>query len=114
MNIHSHPSKNMARRNPIAAFFLDRWRGTVPMQRLFWRDMVVVGTGINFATTIAALLALGFKAPTPVAMAIHFSALPYNIFLFVAVWRAASRLAPSNAWTAQICAALWLVAATLI
>jgi len=114
MNVHSNPSSSMQRRNQVAAFFLDRWRGIVPMRTLFWRDMILVGTGINLMTTVAALMALGLKAPTLVAMAVHFSPLPYNIFLFTAVWRAASRLTPSTAGVTQMCAAIWLVAATLV
>ena len=40
-------------------FFSRRWRRQVPLGTLFWRDMVVVGSGINLVAAFVALMALG-------------------------------------------------------
>ena len=46
--------------NPVATFFRSRWLGQVPLDRLFWRDMVLVGTAISIASSVAALVLLYF------------------------------------------------------
>ncbi len=99
---------------PKAGFLAARWRGEVPISRLFWWDMAVVGSAVNVVTTIAALVALGVKVSTPVALAIHLLALPYNLFLFLAVWRTAEKTTPKTAWIAQLGAAAWLILATTL
>jgi hypothetical protein len=101
-------------RSSLAGFFRSRWRGDVPLRTLFWRDMVLVATLISIGTTVAALVLLGIDLPLPVALATHFAPLPYNIFLFLAVWRTSGRI---GGWTAQIAplgAAAWLAFATVI
>ena len=95
-------------------FFLARWRGLVPLDRLFWRDMVIVATGINLATAAAALALLGMKMPLALALAVHFVPLPYNLFLFLCVWRTAAAQPGPLASLAQIVAAIWLMLATVI
>lgn len=95
-------------------FFAARWQGRIPLPRLFWRDMVIVGSAINVATTVAALVVLGLKAPTAAALAVHFAPLPYNLFLFLAVWRTAEKRSLATAWIAQLGAAAWLIAATTL
>lgn len=105
----------MPEKNPPKGGFLSaRWRGDVPMSRLFWWDMAVVGSAVNVVTTIAALVALAMKVSTPVALAIHLLALPYNLFLFLAVWRTAEKRTPKTAWVAQLGAAAWLILATTL
>ena len=37
-------------------FFAQRWRGQVPLRRLFWRDIVLIGSLINLAATFLALM----------------------------------------------------------
>lgn len=97
-----------------AGFIAARWRGEVPLSGLFWRDMVLTGSAINVVTTIAALVVLGLKAPTWAALAVHFAAFPYNLFLFLAVWRTAEKATPATAWIAQSGAAAWLILATML
>ena len=55
---------------------------------------------------------LGFKAPTPLAMAVHFAPVPYNLFLFIAVWRTADRAGRRRQARHKTGAALWLILAT--
>jgi hypothetical protein len=97
-----------------AAYFTSRWRGEVALGKLFWRDMLAIGTLVNLAASLGALFALALDASAAVWIAIHFLPLPYNLFLCAAVWRCAARA--SGAWSrpAQAGAVVWLIAATLI
>lgn len=70
-----------------AGFFTRRWRGEVPQRVLFWRDLVVVGTLINLLLTGVALAMVASGADVALAVGVHFSTLPYNLFLVAAVWR---------------------------
>lgn len=98
----------------IAAFFTGRWRGEVSLDRLLWLDMILVGTGLNLATTFVALMMLGFKAPTFVAIATHFAAVPYNFFLLGAIWRKTTGIVAAHAVTARGVALAWFLVALLI
>lgn len=90
-------------------FLARRWRGEVPLRRLFWRDMLMVGTLVNLLATFAALMAAATGAPMAVAVALHFAPIPYNVFLFMALWRLPGR--PAAAATV---AALWLALMTVL
>lgn len=107
-------AKTPEKASPKAGFLAARWRGEVPMSRLFWWDMAVVGSAVNVVTTVAALVVLGMKAPAAVALAVHLLAVPYNLFLFLAVWRTAEKNTPKSAWIAQLGAAAWLILATML
>jgi hypothetical protein len=95
-------------------FFLARWRGLIPLDRLFWRDMVLVGTGFNLVASALALAMLGAKMPLGGALAVHFLPVPYNVFLFLSVWRTAAAQPGPLASAAQIIAATWLVLTTVM
>jgi len=97
-----------------AGFFRSRWHGQVSLDRLFWVDMVLVGTLINLATSFAALIALGFKWPAWASIAVYAAPFPYNVFLVLAVWRMSERLGPRAAGFARTGALGWLVIATVI
>lgn len=99
---------------PDGGFFARRWRGEAPVGTVFWRDMVIVATAINLVTSFVSLMALGFKAPTWVAMAIFFSPLPYNIFLVIALWRGLEARSIRYASTLRTAALLWLAIVTVI
>ncbi|MDP3584518.1 MAG: hypothetical protein Q8R61_05295 [Thiobacillus sp.] len=90
-------------------FFARRWQGQVPLAALLWRDMLGVGTLINIVATVLALAVMVQGAHPAVAVALHFAPLPYNVFLFAAVWRSPHR----DVVTGTI-AAVWLAAVTLI
>ena len=117
------------------SFFARRWRGQIAWQRLFWRDMLAVGTVVNVVATFAALMMasqgvpgwlavgtvlnlaasfgalalLAMGAPGAVAVALHFAPMPYNLFLCLALWRLAQRPAPVAA-----AALAWLVVMTVV
>ncbi|MER9678258.1 hypothetical protein NKJ23_02775 [Mesorhizobium sp. M0184] len=93
----------------VAAFFRSRWFGGVPLDRLFWRDLVVVGTAINVASSVAALILLGLKLPLALVLAVHFAPVPYNIFLTFAVWRTAEKSNGVMASLMTLGATLWLI-----
>ena len=90
-------------------FFAGRWQGRVPLPVLFWRDMLMVGSGINLAAGFVVLMLIAQGMSLGLAIAIHFLLLPYNLFLAMAVWRSpqASRVTTSAA-------ALWLVLFTVV
>jgi hypothetical protein len=90
-------------------FFSRRWRGQVPVRRLFWRDMLLVGSLLNLLATFVALMAAAQGAGATVAALLHFAPLPYNLFLFAALQRSPQR---SQAhWAVGL---VWLVVMTLV
>lgn len=97
-----------------SGFFASRWRREVPLGRLIWLDMALVGSVLNVAAAFAGLMALGFKAGLPVSLAIMHAPLPYNIFLVAAIWRTADLAGPAAAGSARTVAALWLIASMLV
>lgn len=90
-------------------FFTRRWQGQVPLARLFWWDMLVVGSLVNLGTSLMALALMALGAPLGVAVAVHFAPLPYNFFLFAALWQL-----PGRPLGISLAAGLWLGAATLL
>ena len=96
------------------SFFAARWRGEVPLTRLLWRDMLLVGTLVNLLTSFLGLMLFTTEAPTALAAAVYFSPLPYNVFLLAAVWRTADRAGQPPLSAARVIALAWLVLATLI
>ncbi|TGQ09957.1 MULTISPECIES: hypothetical protein [unclassified Mesorhizobium] len=91
-------------------FFRARWRGEAPLDRLFWRDMLLVGTAINIASSALALVLLGLKLPLWLVLTVHFLPVPFNIFLTVAVWRTAEKAGGFKAQLMMLGSALWLIA----
>lgn len=82
----------------------------MPLERLFWRDMLLVGTIISIASSVLALVLLGLKLPLWLVLTVHFLPVPYNIFLTLAVWRTAEKAVGANASLMMLGSALWLIA----
>ncbi|MGX9573219.1 hypothetical protein [Mesorhizobium sp. f-mel] len=97
-----------------AGFFRSRWQGTAPLDRLFWRDLVLVGTAINTAVSVLALILLGLKLPLALVLAVHFAPVPYNFFLTFAVWRTAEKSGGVKASLMTLGAVLWLILVVVI
>lgn len=95
------------------SFFRSRWLGQVPIDRLFWRDMLLVGTGISIASSVVALVLLGLKMPLGLVLAVHFAPVPYNIFLTIAVWRTAEK-SGAKASLILLGSALWFIATVVV
>jgi hypothetical protein len=90
-------------------FFARRWRGEVAWPTLFWRDMLGFGTLLNLTASFGALMLAALGAPGAAVVALHFAPVPYNVFLFAALWRLARRPAP-----VVLVAAAWLVVMTVV
>ncbi|TIO09827.1 hypothetical protein [Mesorhizobium sp.] len=95
-------------------FFRSRWRGTAPLDRLFWRDLVLVGTAINIALSVLALILLGLKLPLALVLAVHLAPVPYNFFLTFAVWRTAEKFPSVKASLMTLGAVLWLILVVVV
>lgn len=90
-------------------FLARRWRGEVALRVLFWRDMIAVGTVLNLFASFAALIAAAAGAPMAWAAALHFAPMPYNLFLFAALWRR-----PARPLAMAVAGAVWLVLVTVL
>jgi hypothetical protein len=97
-----------------ADFFRSRWLGQVPLDRLFWRDMMLVGTMISMASSALALVLLGLKMPLGLVLAVHFAPVPYTIFLTISVWRTAEKSGGARASLTMLGSALWLIATVVV
>jgi hypothetical protein len=81
--------------------------GDVPLARVFFHDMLLIGTLVNIATGLAMLAAFSLDLPLFVAVAIFLSPQPYNIILCVSVWRSAARQASRWSDVARIGTVVW-------
>lgn len=91
-----------------------RWQGEAPLGKVFWDDMLLVGTAVNVATTLLAMFLFSTAAPVALAVTIFFVPLPLNFFLAVAVWRSAGAAPAATAFAARMAAIAWFVAATTL
>jgi hypothetical protein len=98
----------------LAGYFLKLWRGEFPLARVFWTDLIVVGTVVNLLVSAAAMLLFVSGAPIALGVIVHFAPVPYNILLFLAVWQAAARETSVWSFAAQAAAMLWLVTAIVV
>jgi hypothetical protein len=91
----------------MTSFLQTRMRGEAPLETVFWRDMLAVGTVVNLAATVAAFALFAAEYPAWLGLAVNFLPLPWNLFLFVAVWRSAEREGGPSATTAKVVGVLW-------
>jgi hypothetical protein len=91
-----------------------RWSGQVPLAKVFWNDMVMVGTIVNVITTLLAMLLFIADASIILVVMTFFSPLPFNIFWVVAVWRSADSATGTKACVARTAALAWLFAVTAL
>ena len=91
----------------MPSFFSTRLRGNAPLEKVFWRDMLLVGSAINVAATAASLAMFASGQSPALALAVDLLPIPWNTFLLIAVWKAAEREGGPAAKTANIVAALW-------
>ena len=97
--------------SPVQAldFFSNRWHAKVHLRRLFWLDMLAVGTLINLFASFAALMVMAQIKEPGWAAFLHFSTLPYSAFLLATVWRF-----PAVTTAMRISASAWFVAMTVV
>ena len=84
-------------------------RGDVELGRVFWFDMLLVGTIVNLVAGAAALVIYANYASGWLALAVLLSPAPYNIGLCVSVWRSAAKSGSRWADVARFSALLWLI-----
>lgn len=95
---------------PMTSFLQSRWLGEVPLETVFWRDMLLVGSLLNMAAAAAAYAMIAADYPGLLAMLVFVLPLPWNLFLLVAVWQSADRDGGAAALTAKVISVIWLVA----
>jgi hypothetical protein len=102
--------ESVAPKNPVVAYVTGLWRGDLSLGRVFWTDMLIIGTVVNIAAMIAALLLFVSGAPIAFGVVVHFAPVPYNLLLLLGVWHAAQREASDWSFAAQAVAVVWFIA----
>lgn len=92
-----------------SSFIGKRWRGEASLSKLYWRDMLIVGSVVNLLTGFVALMIAAQGGDIWVAAMVHFASLPYNVFLVLALWRTPGH-SRVMAWTSLV----WLGTVTVI
>jgi hypothetical protein len=100
-------------RSPIG-YFKRLWRAEIPLGRVFWQDMIVVGTLVNLAAMGLGFLAVALGASTATGIAIFLAPVPYNILLVVSVWQRAAAEPANWGAIARIGALIWLLLAFVV
>jgi hypothetical protein len=81
--------------------------GEVPLARIFFHDMLLIGTMVNIVTGLATLAAFSLDFPIWAAIAIFLSPLPYNTILCLSVWRSAAREETRWSGIARLATMIW-------
>jgi hypothetical protein len=90
------------------------WRGELPLSRVFWFDMMLIGTVVNALLFIALLILFAADTPLAVTLIAFLLHIPYSIVLFVGVQRSAARRPSLWSAAAQFSALIWLVFAVVL
>jgi hypothetical protein len=106
--------EGVAPKNPVVAYVISLWRGEAPLGRVFWTDMLIIGTVVNIIAMIAALLLFLSGLPVAVGVLVHFAPVPYNLLLLVGVWHGAQREASDWSFVVQTIAVVWFIAMLVI
>jgi hypothetical protein len=93
----------------LNTFITHRRQGLIGWRTLFWRDLLLIGTGLNVLMTGTALAMLSQGVPAPWALLAHLLPLPYNLFIVYAIGSAPQR--PALVLGASVC---WLVLFVLV
>ena len=95
--------------SPVTSYVRSLWRGELPLGRVFWTDMILIGSLVNVLATVAAMLLFVAGAPIALGVGVHFTPVPYNVLLFLAVWQSAARQPSWWSFPAQATALVWLI-----
>lgn len=91
-----------------------RLRGETPLDRVFWWDMLLLGTTINLAFGAAAVAAYLHGVPVWLAAVVFFAPLPWNALLTTCVWRGAAVRPDPQRTMLRLAALAWLFFVTLV
>ena len=81
----------------LKRFLSSLWHGDVPLSTTFWEYGVVYGLLVNAAASVASL-ALFSTDESLLGLVLHFLPAPYNLFVLVAIWRAAGKYPGQAHW----------------
>ena len=98
----------------MIGYIRDVWSGALPLSRVLWFDTILIGSVVNIITLIVALALFAAHAPTPLAFGIFLFPIPYNVMLFIGVWRSASKVKDDWAFLARAIVSIWLIAAVAL
>ena len=99
---------------PLFTYARSLWRGELPLARVFWTDMILIGSLVNVLATAAALILFVSGAPIALGVIVHFVPVPYNVLLFLGVWQSAARQPSFWSFPAQAAALVWLIAVIVV
>jgi hypothetical protein len=66
---------------------VNRWRSKRPINQLFWRDMLAWGTLLNMVFLFFTLMLYAQRADPWMAMVLHVTVVPLNLFLVLSIWK---------------------------
>ena len=92
------------------------WRGELPLGRAFWGWGVLGGASVALSATLLALALIISGAPAWLAVLVFATDIPWNLGLFVGVWRSAKRpeVSPERANLARVAILIWVVVLSLL
>lgn len=93
----------------MSGFLQTRWNGEAPMETVFLRDMLLVGTTVNIACAVAAWTMRSADMHVLFPLLARMLPVPWTLFLFVAVWRSAERDGGSACLSVKVIAVMWLI-----
>lgn len=85
----------------LLRYLRERSRDRVPIKVLLSRDMFLCGTVLNLVTTGLAILIVQSGYPDWLAVVVFFLPMPFNTFIWAAVWRGADQIPVFAAWIAR-------------
>lgn len=75
----------------MKTFVTQRWQGRIGWRTLFWRDLLLIGTGLNLLMTGTALALLSRDVSAQWVLLVHLLPLPYNLLIVSSIWSAPQR-----------------------
>lgn len=88
------------------------WVGDVPLPRAFWQYAIVGGFLVNLVATILVMILAANDAAIVWQAVVFCLPIPYNILMFVAVWRSSDKYRGRPLWAnlARLVIVLWTIA----
>jgi hypothetical protein len=95
-------------------FLSDRRANRIPLEQLFWRDMLFVGTSFNLSCLAAAMILASQDLSPWIYVPVFLMALPYNIFIWHCVWSVAAWSVTVQRMFVRTVATIWLMAVIIL